>query len=77
MKRRLGRTSETSEREKRAMKGEIIKDRRLTNSEVAAPFVKASYAVKKTLKGFGYERKVAKKKPFISKMNKRKVIKET
>ena len=54
------------------MKREIIKDRRLTNSEVSASFGKSSYALRKTLKEIGCERKVAKKKPFISKMNKRK-----
>ena len=42
---------------------------------MAASFGKSSYAVRKTLKGFDYERKVAKKKPFISKMNKRKIFK--
>ena len=57
MERRSGRTSETSEREKSAMKREIIKDRRLTNSEVAASFGQSSYVVVKILKRLGYERK--------------------
>ena len=53
----------------KAIKRETIENRPLTNSEVATSFGKSSYAVRKTLKELGYERKVAKKKPFISKMN--------
>ena len=57
------------------MKRETINDRRLTNSEVATPFGKSSYAVSKTLKELAYERKVTKKKPLIGKMNKLKRFK--
>ena len=57
------------------MKREIIKDRHLANSEVPTLFEKSSYAVRKTLKELGYERKVAKKKPLISEMNKTKRFK--
>ena len=40
VERRSGRPSKTSKREKRVMKRQIIKDRRLTNSEMAASFEK-------------------------------------
>ena len=72
VKKRCGRPRKTSPRQQRALKREILRDRRATILEVASGSGLSQYAVRKVLRECGYRRRVARKKPMISLINKLK-----
>ncbi|XP_014788978.1 uncharacterized protein LOC106882722 [Octopus bimaculoides] len=58
-----------SDRQKRALKREIIRNRHFDIEEIANNIEMSLYSVRKVLKELGYESSIARKKPLISDIN--------
>ena len=67
-----GRPSIVPERMKRVLKREVIRNRRQCVKDDTNSMEMSPYAVRKTLKELGYQRRVAWKKPLISEVNRKR-----